>query len=175
MVISCCSPDDQPSAKGCPPHFFPLQQRIHLFWLFLLLQLGKLRQRLGKSWGQQMLWTWAFQGQVELGALRTGSGMLDLALRQREGRGHLFISFPVLLTVVWKSTQLLWKQGPPSGDTQTSLGLPVYVLPMLLFPQYLHHSTCCKVIPGSCFCAKYCWVNVLLALCHIRCLLCTLY
>ena len=53
-----------------------------------------------QSWGQQMLWTWMFQGQVELRALRTGSGRLDLALGQREGRGHLFMSFPILLSVV---------------------------------------------------------------------------
>lgn len=52
-----------------------------------------------QSWGQQT-WTWMFQGQLKLRALMTGSGTLDLALGQREGRGHLFVSFPILLSVV---------------------------------------------------------------------------
>lgn len=118
MVISCCSPDVCKRSTISQRLPSPLlssptpQQWIHLFWSFLLLHLGKLRQELGKSWGQQMLWTWMFQGQVKLGALRTGSGTLDLALGQREGRGHLFISFPVLLSVVWKSTQFANKALP---------------------------------------------------------------
>lgn len=52
-----------------------------------------------QSWRQQMLWAWMFQRQVKRRALRTGSGML-LALGQREGHGHLLMSFPVLLSVV---------------------------------------------------------------------------
>lgn len=47
-----------------------------------------------------MLWAWMFQGQVKLRALRTGSGMLDLALGQREGQGPLLVSFPIPLSVV---------------------------------------------------------------------------
>lgn len=46
-----------------------------------------------------MPWAWMFQRQVELRALRTGSGML-LALGQREGHSHLLMSFPILLSVV---------------------------------------------------------------------------
>lgn len=65
--------------------------------------------------------------------------MRDLALGQREGQGHLFMSFSILLSVV-RSTQLLWKQGPPIRDTQISLSLPVYLLPILLFPQCLQCS-----------------------------------
>lgn len=53
-----------------------------------------------QSWGQQMLWTWMFQRQVKLRALSTGSGTLELALGQREGGGHLFMSFPILFLVV---------------------------------------------------------------------------
>lgn len=52
-----------------------------------------------QSWRQQMLWSWMFQRQVKLRALRTGSGML-LALGQREGQGHLDMSFPIPLSVV---------------------------------------------------------------------------
>lgn len=88
-----------------------------------------------QSWRQQMLWAWMFHRQVKLRSLRTGSGMLDLALGQREGQGHLLMSFPIPLSVVWRSTQLLWKQGPPISDTHVSYSLLVYVLPMFLFPQ----------------------------------------
>ena len=58
-----------------------------------------------QSWGQQMLWTWMFQGQVKLRALRTGSGTLDLALGR--GKDEVTSSCP-------SQSCSQWFEDPPS-------------------------------------------------------------
>lgn len=53
---------------------------------------GGTEVELWQSWGQQMWWPGMFQGQLR--ALGAGSGTFALALGQREGGGHLVVSFP---------------------------------------------------------------------------------
>lgn len=83
--------EHQPGAH-LPTASLIIQQWIHL--QIPPFTGGETEAELRQSWGQRTLWPGMFQGQVKLRALRTGSGTLALALGQREGGGHLLVSFP---------------------------------------------------------------------------------